>query len=201
MGTLIRGVKQGLEGIQRAHPSSHHPLTQHAHVGAFHLRTVPSPSTHILARFCCAPQPQGAPPILSEEKSKRPELPMDFLVEQFALDPTTKWRRVYPLGGKMELLVVVRQGSLDGPVKVDFISDMPSGLMLHWGVTRPGGWSGEGGCVCVGWGAPLLGVRALHVRVGWAKVLYLWSSPGCPLNPVTSQCTRARGRARTHTPE
>lgn len=37
------------------------------------------------------------------------ERPLDFLVQRFAVDPATKWRRTFPLGGKAEMLVVVRQ--------------------------------------------------------------------------------------------
>lgn len=37
-------------------------------------------------------------PELSEEKRRKQEKPLDFLVQQAAVDPSTKWRRVYQLG-------------------------------------------------------------------------------------------------------
>lgn len=43
------------------------------------------------------PQRSDAPE-LSEEKRRKQEKPLDFLVQQAAVDPSTKWRRVYQLG-------------------------------------------------------------------------------------------------------
>lgn len=37
------------------------------------------------------------------------ERPLDYLVQRLAVDPTTKWRRTFSMGGKSELLAVVRQ--------------------------------------------------------------------------------------------
>jgi hypothetical protein len=37
-------------------------------------------------------------PELSEERKRKQEKPLDFLVQQAAIDPATKWRRVYQLG-------------------------------------------------------------------------------------------------------
>jgi hypothetical protein len=37
-------------------------------------------------------------PELSEEKRRKQEKPLDFLVQQAAVDPATKWRRVFQLG-------------------------------------------------------------------------------------------------------
>ena len=57
----------------------------------------------------------SAPPVLSAEKNapSAPK-PLDFLVQRFAVDPETKWRRTYALGGKNELLAVVRQVTTQG---------------------------------------------------------------------------------------
>ena len=35
--------------------------------------------------------------------------PLDFLVQRAAVDGATRWRRVYQLGSKAELLAVVKQ--------------------------------------------------------------------------------------------
>jgi hypothetical protein len=37
-------------------------------------------------------------PDLSQDKRSRQEKPLDFLVQQAAVDSATKWRRVYQLG-------------------------------------------------------------------------------------------------------
>jgi hypothetical protein len=42
--------------------------------------------------------PQSAPPALAEEKRRRVEKPLDFLVQAAAVDPATKWRRIFQLG-------------------------------------------------------------------------------------------------------
>lgn len=43
------------------------------------------------------PQKSDAPE-LSEDKRFKQVKPLDFLVQQAAVDPATKWRRVYQLG-------------------------------------------------------------------------------------------------------
>jgi len=80
----------------------------------------------------------SAAPVLSESSSSKREKPLDFLVQQFALDPTTKWRRTFALGDKSELLAVVRQEHPMAPVRVDLITDLASEVVLHWGVSKPG---------------------------------------------------------------
>ncbi|GFR47292.1 hypothetical protein Agub_g8979 [Astrephomene gubernaculifera] len=72
-------------------------------------------------------------PDLSAERSTRAR-PLDFLVQRFAVDPATRWRRTYPLGGKAELLAVVRQADEHSPIQLDLITDTASELVLHWGV-------------------------------------------------------------------
>ena len=47
-------------------------------------------------------------------------------LQRLAVDPTTKWRRTYALGGKSEMLAVVRQDHEAMPVRVDIITDMAS---------------------------------------------------------------------------
>ena len=73
---------------------------------------LPSPSSPPADCLPSSPPPQrtkDAPPVLSAEKgAPAAEKPLDFLVQRFAVDPTTKWRRTYALGGKSELLAVVR---------------------------------------------------------------------------------------------
>ncbi|GAX78330.1 hypothetical protein CEUSTIGMA_g5772.t1 [Chlamydomonas eustigma] len=82
---------------------------------------------------------QGGAPVLSAEKSEAPaEKPLDYLVQRFAVDSATKWRRTYAVGGKSELLAVVRQESETMPVRVDLITDMASEVLLHWAITKPG---------------------------------------------------------------
>lgn len=94
--------------------------------------------------MCCTwLQPQTAP-VLSAEKNVRREKPLDFLVERFAVDPSTQWRRLYALGGQSEMLVVVRQEHGDREIHVDFFTDTPSELVLHWGVCNLGKTIGMG---------------------------------------------------------
>ncbi|GIL92123.1 hypothetical protein Vretimale_14920 [Volvox reticuliferus] len=76
-------------------------------------------------------------PVLSAER-KVVERPLDFLVQRFAVDPTTRWRRTYPLGSKAELLVVVRQENEKSPVRIDLVTDTASSVVLHWGICTPG---------------------------------------------------------------
>lgn len=45
----------------------------------------------------------------------------------------------YGLGNQSEMLVVVRQDSATAPIRVDFITDRADKLVLHWGVSKPGG--------------------------------------------------------------
>ena len=42
------------------------------------------------------------------------------------------------MGGKSELLAVVRQPSADVPVRIDLITDMADPVVLHWGLCKPG---------------------------------------------------------------
>ncbi len=82
-------------------------------------------------------------PKLSSEKNEKVEKPLEFLIQRFAEDPTTKWRRTYALGGKCELLAVVRHEHEAMPVRVDIITDLQSALVLHWGINKPGGQRGR----------------------------------------------------------
>lgn len=84
----------------------------------------------------------GDAPVLSAERSVV-EKPLEFLVQRFAVDPSTKWRRTYPLGSKAELLVVVRQEEA-GATRVDLVTDIASDVVLHWGVCPPGEQHGPG---------------------------------------------------------
>lgn len=45
-----------------------------------------------------AAQKKGDAPDLSREKRMKQERPLDFLVQAAAIDPATKWRRVFQLG-------------------------------------------------------------------------------------------------------
>ncbi|GLC33353.1 hypothetical protein PLESTB_000342400 [Pleodorina starrii] len=76
-------------------------------------------------------------PVLSAER-QRVERPLDFLVQRFAVDRTTRWRRTFPLGSKAELLAVVRQENEQSPVRIDLVTDTASNVVLHWGVCPPG---------------------------------------------------------------
>ena len=105
-----------------------------------------------------------AAPALSEDKRQRETKPLDFLVQRAAVDPATRWRRVYQLGSKAELLAVVKQpDGDDGPVTVALTTDTAADVVLHWGVTQRGSrdwqrppkasWPGstlalEGGVAC-----------------------------------------------------
>ena len=85
--------------------------------------SVDEPTSHFLPPCPCPcppPPPQAAPqaeaaPILSADKRSRQEKPLDFLVQKVAVDPSTKWRRVYALGPHSEVLAVVsRAGTWGG---------------------------------------------------------------------------------------
>ena len=58
-----------------------------------------SAATHTLRLLSAAPrtcsllQPPSTAPILSADKEKRKPMPLDFLEERWAIDPSTKWRR------------------------------------------------------------------------------------------------------------
>ncbi|MEW5309696.1 MAG: hypothetical protein WDW38_001561 [Sanguina aurantia] len=77
------------------------------------------------------------PPVLSADKALVPVRPMEFLVQRFAVDPATKWRRVFSLGGKSEMLAVVRQESRTSPIRMDLLTDNAADMILHWGVQPP----------------------------------------------------------------
>uniref|UniRef100_A0A383VC26 Uncharacterized protein n=1 Tax=Tetradesmus obliquus TaxID=3088 RepID=A0A383VC26_TETOB len=78
-------------------------------------------------------------PDLSQDKRSRQEKPLDFLVQQVAVDPATKWRRVYQLGSKSELFAVVKQPQgLEGPTHISLVTDNANQLVLHWGVSKAG---------------------------------------------------------------
>lgn len=86
-------------------------------------------------------QKSTAAPELSQEKRKKQEKPLDFLVQQAAVDPATKWRRVFQLGSKSELFAVVKQPEgLDGPTYISIITDNANNLVLHWGISKSGEW-------------------------------------------------------------
>jgi alpha-glucan,water dikinase len=76
--------------------------------------------------------------VLSASRAEKREAPLEFLVQRFAVDPATQWRRVFALGGNSQVLAVVRQADPGARVRVDFISDSPSPMVLHWGVCKPG---------------------------------------------------------------
>ncbi|KAI8477159.1 MAG: R1 protein [Monoraphidium minutum] len=86
-----------------------------------------------------------APPSLSEDKRVKQIKPLDFLVQRAAVDGTTRWRRVYQLGSKAELLAVIKQqrgedgdGAGDGPISISLTTDSANDLVLHWGITKQG---------------------------------------------------------------
>lgn len=81
---------------------------------------------------------QHEAPKLSDEKKIRKEKPLDYLVKGAALDPNTKWRRLYPLGSNAELFVVVRQETKGKSFEVILTTDAGFPLILHWGIARPG---------------------------------------------------------------
>ncbi|KAG1681344.1 hypothetical protein FOA52_007392 [Chlamydomonas sp. UWO 241] len=72
------------------------------------------------------------------EGSKKVELPLDFLAKRFAEDPTTKWKRRFGMGGKSELLAVVRHENESQPVRVDIFTDLADKAVVHWGINKPG---------------------------------------------------------------
>jgi hypothetical protein len=83
------------------------PAQRHAVSGPPRGRAAPPPS----AASCtppCIPElhppvqtPSGAPQLSSAERMR--EKPLDFLVQRFAIDPATRWRRVYALGGQVSV--------------------------------------------------------------------------------------------------
>lgn len=77
-------------------------------------------------------------PQLSSEKSTRVEKPLEFLVQRAAVDERTRWRRVYQLGSRSELLAIVRQEQEGAPVTVSIITDTATRVVLHWAITAPG---------------------------------------------------------------
>lgn len=64
-------------------------------------------------------------------------------MQRFAVDSTTRWRRVYNLGSSSQLLVVIRQESKAAPVRVDLITDSAAELVMHWGSCAQGGCCGR----------------------------------------------------------
>ena len=55
------------------------------------------------------------------------------------MDGTPRWRRVYQLGSKAEVLAWVRQPQgEDGPTQITLTTDAAADLVLHWGVTQQG---------------------------------------------------------------
>eukprot|EP00210_Caulerpa_lentillifera_P004353 g4151.t1 len=84
------------------------------------------------------PVEQEGVPLLSVEKTKSVEKPMDFIVQKAALDPSTKWRRLYNLGSQMEVFVSVQQPHEQAPFLVTITTDAAFPFVLHWGVARAG---------------------------------------------------------------
>lgn len=79
-----------------------------------------------------------AAPSLSEDKRLKQVKPLDFLVQRAAVDGSTRWRRVYQLGSRAEVLVVVKQADEHAPISVTVTTDAAFDLVLHWGVTKQG---------------------------------------------------------------
>ena len=77
-------------------------------------------------------------PLLSEEKKTAKEKPMDYIVQNAAVDPNTKWRRLYNLGSHVELFVSVNQSEEQGPYTVSITTDAAFPFVLHWGVSKTG---------------------------------------------------------------
>lgn len=75
-------------------------------------------------------------PLLSAEKAKTKEKPMDYIVQNAAVDPTTKWRRLYNLGSHTELFVSVKQEEEQGEFIVDITTDAAFPFILHWGIAK-----------------------------------------------------------------
>jgi alpha-glucan,water dikinase len=102
----------------------------------------------------------AAAPSLSEDKHRKQERPLDPIVQAAALDPSTRWRRTFALGGtKAQLLAVVKQRrprssssskkaknaasstdgqEEDGDMVVTLITDAPDDVVLHWGASPQG---------------------------------------------------------------
>ncbi|GMH39379.1 hypothetical protein BSKO_07277 [Bryopsis sp. KO-2023] len=77
-------------------------------------------------------------PVLSEEKLKAPKKPLDFIVQNAAVDESTKWRRLFPMGSREEIFAAVKQEVENGPYKVIITTDAAFPLVLHWGIAKGG---------------------------------------------------------------
>lgn len=77
-------------------------------------------------------------PLLSLEKTKSVEKPLDYIVQEAALDSKTKWRRLYNLGSQTEVFVSVKQEQEEGPFQVTITTDAAFPFVLHWGVAKAG---------------------------------------------------------------
>lgn len=106
----------------------------------------------------------GSAPLLSAEKKEKKAKPLDPFVKRAAESSSTMWRRLYQLGDKAELFVVVRVPT-DGtefsptdeedntgghavsgptPLEVVLTTDSPNDLVLHWGTLthdKKRGWN------------------------------------------------------------
>ena len=103
-------------------------------------------------------------PTLSQEKRSKQAKPLEYLVQRAAVDPATCWRRVYQLGSKAELLVVVKQPEgLEGPTYISMITDTAADVVLHWGYCKPGELvMGKGVGSLNGAGSVRMGTEAAH---------------------------------------
>lgn len=81
---------------------------------------------------------EDAVPLLSAEKKISTEKPMDYIVQNAAIDPATKWRRLYNLGSQTELFVSVSQQEEEGMFNVTITTDAAFPFVLHWGVGKIG---------------------------------------------------------------
>lgn len=77
-------------------------------------------------------------PLLSAEKKVAAKKPMDDIVQSAAVDPHTKWRRLYRLGSQVELFVAVQQEEDQGAFTVTITTDAAFPFVLHWGVSETG---------------------------------------------------------------
>jgi len=111
------------------------------------------PLALIKPKSAAVPAPSSAAPSLSEDKRRAAKArPLDPVVQAAALDPSTRWRRTFPLGGKAQLLAVVKQrrarrqgaeavtdqSEADGDMVVTLITDAADELVLHWGASPAG---------------------------------------------------------------
>jgi hypothetical protein len=125
--------------------------------------------------------------MLSADKAATPAVKaLDYLVQRFAVDPATKWRRVYELGNKSQMLVVVRQEAKEQPVRVDIITDVASEVMLHWGVAKHGA-AQAGSMTWVLWICILhgLGITVVFGWYGQRSYFAFLTLHACPRLPVT----------------